>query len=360
MRNYRGILPLVAQLLHHANADPQLDLAVSVSTVTVRVPVGTCAISSSAVLVPFTTTDSAGSTITGLSTSYSAVYPSLTGLPSPSLSPTVIPFTTTDASGHTITGASTSFVPVYPSPSGPSLSPSVVYVTSTDASGNPVVVPSTTLVAVTPSPSTPVSTLSANPSASNVAYPCPAGLDTAYTDTTGNPYTLFCSVDLLGNDLPSLSTTTFGECIDACTAYVPPASGSGSQPCVAVTWSPTNTAGNNCYRKYAIQNVLYGTSNYQSAKILSYSPVYGSLSVSVVTPTATINAFTIPRTFSSYQSPSPCPLANDTIYTDAVGTQYDVQCGVVYTGDDLPAGYVDSFEHCMLACSSYIPPAAGR
>jgi len=374
MRNYRRILPLVAQLLHLANANPQLDPPVSVSTVTVRVPVGTCAVSSSAVVVPFTTVDAAGNTIIESSTSYSAVFPSLTEIPTPSLSPTLVSYTGTDASGHPTTGVSTSYVPVYPSPTGlasssasltPSLSPSVVFVTGTDASGNTVIVPSTTLVPVKPStsavvPTAPSSTISAVAHPSSVAYPCPAGIDTAYTDTTGNPYTLFCNTNFLGNDLPSLTTQTFAECIDACTAYVPPASGSGSNPCVAVTWAPVNTAGNNCYRKSAIQNVLYGTSAYNSAKIFSYSPVYGSLSVSVVTPTATVNSFTIPTTFSSYQAPSPCPLANDSVYTDTAGTPYDVQCGVVYTGDDLPAAYVNSFEMCMLACSSYIPPATGR
>ncbi|MCJ1244671.1 mucin 5B, oligomeric mucus gel-forming [Trapelia coarctata] len=371
MRTYRGILPLIAHLLHLAIANPQMGPAVSVTTVTVKVPVGTCAVSSVGVLVPFTTTDAEGHTVTGSSTSYSPVYPSLTELPTPSLSPIVVGFASTDASGHIITGSSTSYSPVYPTPTGlpsasgsltPSLSPSVVSVTSTDASGHTVVVLSTTLVPVTPTPlpSASGTTLSAVANPSSAAYPCPAGLDTAYIDAKGNPYTLFCNTDFLANDLPAVNAATFAECIDACTAYVPPLSGSFDQPCVAVTWAPVNPNGANCYLKSAIQNVIYGTSAYYSAKILTYSPVYGSLSVSVVTPTATVNTFTIPTTFSSYQPASPCPVANDSTYTDTAGVPYVVQCGIVYIGDDLPAGYTNSFQQCMFACSSYIPPLSGR
>ena len=305
------------------------------------------------------------------------MYPSLTALPTPSFSPTIITYTTTDASGHTITGTTTSSVPVYPTPTGrptPSLSPTIVTYTTTDASGHTITGTTTSSVIVYPSSSsgaTQVTNPAGSSSAANpvtatsvaptgVASPCPAGIDSSYFDSKGNQYTLFCNTNFLYNDLPSTQANTFAQCIDACTAYVPTTGGFGDLPCVAVTWTPINSNGNNCYLKSSIQNVVYGTSTFMSAKILSYSPVFGSLSVSVVTPTATVNAFTISTTYSTYQSPSPCPLSNSTGYTDAAGVQYQVQCGVVYTGDDLPAAYVNSFEDCMHACSSYVPPLTGR
>jgi len=382
MKNYGGVLPLMAQLLGIANATPQMAPAVSASTVTVRVPVGTCPLSSLAIIVPFTTLDASGNPVTGARTSYSLVFPSLTATPTPSLSAVLIPITTVDASGNPITLLGTSLSPVFPPPAGlptPLQSATVVQVSGTDASGNPVTTPRTMLVPVSPtglpaaSGTTPVTT-SVGPSSSRSpatstgkptnagpAYPCPTGLDQPYADSQGNQYTVFCTTDFLGQDLPSLNISSFSECIDACTNYIPPLSGSGSQPCVAVTWSPVNTHGANCYLKSGIQSVVYGSSDFSSAKILSYSPAFGSLSVSVLTPTATINAFTIPTTFSAYQSPSPCPLPNDTTYhSNTLSVPYVVQCGLVYLGSDLPSAYTDSFEHCMLACSSYIPPASGR
>lgn len=404
----------MAQLFGIAYATSQMAAAVSGSTVTVRVPVGTCPLSSSAIIVPFTTLDAYGNPVTGASTSYSPVFPSLKATPTPSLSAVLVPITTVDASGNPITTLGTSFSPVYPPPTGlptPSQSAIVVQVSGTDASGNPITTPSTSLVLLQPPPTlsavvvpitgtdasgnlfttpstllvpvsptglpaasgtTPVTTpagpisssSSATPSGkpigAGVAYPCPTGLDQPYADSKGNAYTLFCNTDFLGQDLPSLNISIYSECIDACANYKPPPSGSFSKPCVAVTWTATNRLGNNCYLKSGIQNVVYGSSQYNSAKVLSYAPAFGALSVSVVTPSATINTFQISTTFPSYQAPSPCPLANDTTYQkNTLSVPYVVQCGLVYEGSDLPAAYTNSFEQCMLACSSYVPAASG-
>ena len=148
-----------------------------------------------------------------------------------------------------------------------------------------------------------------------------------------------------------------------CVAYVPTASGdSGDQPCVAVTWEQTNLNGANCYLKSAILDVVYGSDQFDSAKLISYNPppnvvvsVLSSTTVGTATTTFTATSTT---TFSSYESPSPCPYTNQTII-EILGVDYQVQCGLDYEGNDLPSVNVDTFANCMIACSNYVPAAPG-
>ena len=179
---------------------------------------------------------------------------------------------------------------------------------------------------------------------------------------------MFCSTDFYYNDLPATNASTLMACMADCVAYVPTAPGdSGDQPCVAVTWAQTNVNGANCYLKSAIQDVVYGNNDLDSAKLVSYNPppdvvvsVISSTTVGTTTAgttTATSTA-TSTTTFSSYESPSPCPYANQTII-EVAGVDYQVQCGLDYEGNDLPSVNVDTFVNCMIACSNYVPTAPG-
>ena len=138
---------------------------------------------------------------------------------------------------------------------------------------------------------------------------------------------------------------------------------SGDQPCVAVTWESVNLDGANCYLKSGIQQVVYGSVQFDSAKLISYNAP-PNVSVSVIgststAPTTLPTAASTTTTFSSYQSPSPCPYNNQSQYTDTMGVVYQVDCGEDYLGNDLPSVNVDTFANCMLACSAYLPAPPG-
>lgn len=125
-----------------------------------------------------------------------------------------------------------------------------------------------------------------------------------------------------------------------------------------------NINGANCYLKSAIQDVVYGAANLDSAKLVNYNAP-PDVAVSVYTSVSTasntgVSTSTSPTTYSSYQSPSPCPYTNQSIYTDTNGVEYMVECGEDYEGNDLPSVNVESFAPCMLACSQYIPAPFGN
>ena len=139
---------------------------------------------------------------------------------------------------------------------------------------------------------------------------------------------------------------------------------------MAVTWEVSNPNGANCYLKSGILQVIYGTSQFDSAKVGAYN-VPSDVSVSVVSSSTTTSAtgtstnvasvasVSTTTTYSSYEAPSPCPYANQSIYTDTKGVEYQIECGIDYEYDDLPSVNVDTFAHCMLACSSYVPAPPG-
>ena len=74
-----------------------------------------------------------------------------------------------------------------------------------------------------------------------------------YPDGDNIVYYIQCGITYLYNDLPSLVTDSFEDCIAACDSWVPN-TGYGvsyNEPCVAVsytTYDPSNPAFDNCYR----------------------------------------------------------------------------------------------------------------
>jgi hypothetical protein len=361
-RTFRVYLPLAAQLLRIAAANPQAVAPMSTSTVTVRIPVGTCPVpSTSGEIIVYTTTNANGSGITTSSTSYITEPPF-----SEVTSATEVTYTTTNSLGSTITTSSlssySSTVTQAPSTTVITSATEVNY-TTTNSLGSTIMT-STLSIYTSPETSAP-STTSELPGAAS--SPCPAGIDALYTTDNGGVFELFCLADFLYNDLPASNASTFWECMDDCVTYVPTAPGDfGDLPCVAVTWTEPTPGNLNCYLKSSIADVVYGTTAFDSAKLLSYNPPVGSVAVSVVssgTGSSTLAASTTntapTTTYSVYQPASPCPYPNQTIYTDNQGVEYQIQCGIDYEYSDLPSVNVDTFAACMLACSVYVPAPIG-
>jgi len=188
----------------------------AVSTVTIRVPTGTCAPGSgSSTVIVFSTTDSQGSTYVTSTTSTISMPPSVRT--SGTVSSSVVAYSTTDSKGST-------------------------YVTSTT---------STTSIP----PSTPTST--GNPS--TAPFPCPDYEGKNYIDATGAAYGIDCATSYPGSDLITSYTGSMEACIAACDNYVPSSNVAGGKPCVGGTWSAGNTGGD-CSLKYAITTKQYGVS----------------------------------------------------------------------------------------------------
>lgn len=280
-----------------------------------------------------------------------AVCPVDTGLPPITISPIVIVYPTT-VSGSIISVTSTSYDTITESRT---LGPSGGGISTTPTAG----VPATSAVS----------------SASPTNSPCPASLFMLYDSTAGVSYELLCTTDFLYNDLPSVSTSNFSACIDACDRYVPTPPGQfGDLPCVAVTFVGLNPNGNNCYLKSSINQVVYGDLTTFSAKQASYNPVIGSVAVSVIqsttfTPTTLVPSGPLPVSASSntpspsspssFQPASPCPLQNNTVVSvDTSGKQYTVLCSVDFSYDDLITTLAYTFNACIEACNAYAPQAA--
>ena len=320
------------------------------------------------------------------------------------ISNTVSLYTTTDSQGHTITGSTT--IPISPPPvttytttdsrgqttvvtSTQSGSiPPVTLITTTNSNGQTSVITSTqsnppvTLITTTNSngqtsvitstqPNVPATTSSAFPA--GPSSPCPVAPNTGYTSTSGGKWEVYCLTDFFYNDLPSVKTSTFDQCMAACDAYVPaPKGDSFDQPCVAVTWVETNPNGDNCYLKSAITTVQYGTPQYSSAKKFSYFPPNVSLlpagtataapsgMTGITGGTATTTggnggASSLQPTFTSYQAATAVTIANSSYFTipDGRGNIYSLQAGVSFSYYDLPSVNVPTFNDCVYACDAW-------
>ena len=271
------------------------------STVTVWIATGTCpAIGSllhpSETVVQYSTTDSAGSyyltsTTEGLSTSFDT-------------------YTTTNSAGSTyVTTVST----LVPEPlTTPSVVTSVYTSTTTDASGHTIVTTGTKTI--TPASHTGTATSGSIPKATGRS-PCPAALAEAYAADDGAEWQLICNSAFYYDDLPATNATSLADCITSCDSYVPMEDDPvyGSKGCVAVTFTDQIVSGANCFRKYSIQQVVYGTSPFDSAKLANYS-LSPSISVSVVsssagpTGTGTTTSSSVTPTYTSYEPVMPCPV----------------------------------------------------
>ena len=144
------------------------------------------------------------------------------------------------------------------------------------------------------------------------SYPCPNLDASPIKDTTGSSYNIQCSTDYPGNDLPSVHTDTFEECMKACDTYVPGSSAEAHDfaSCVGVSWGAGNPSAN-CYLKYQItsinRNDVGFSSGYQANYTLPNAGVtsQGSSSSTTSAP-ATSTPYTSTSTTSTIQ-PTPAP-----------------------------------------------------
>ena len=206
----KGLLPMMAQAIQFLKVQGQLMAASQLSTVTVRIPVGTCSLPASSLTeVLYTTTNSLGSVITTSSPSYVVFYPG-----------TEITYTTTDSMGSTIMASTFSDYTI-PTP----LPSTVITFSTTNSAGLPTTEVATVLVSSTgSSPSGSSSTVSSpiRPvTTGSPSFPCQESIATPFFLPDGTEWLIFCTADFYYNDLPAVNASTFAACIAACAAYVP-------------------------------------------------------------------------------------------------------------------------------------------
>ncbi|MCJ1331988.1 hypothetical protein MMC10_008680 [Thelotrema lepadinum] len=349
--------------------------------------------STSVSIVTYSTTDSAGDTVLTSGTIVNSVTTSATtnsaGSTVQTTSTSAISTSSALTSSSSVTGGTigvsseTSTTPSTPTTStiGTTTSTSM---TSATAPTSPNSVGVTTQTSSESSTTAMSSTTSIGATTSEADYPmatgrtpCPAPLAQPYTSLDKVPWQLVCNSEVYYDDLPATNTSSLEDCIASCDRYVPLAYDPiyGGQPCVAVTFTDQIISGANCYRKFDVKQVIYGTSPFDSAKLTSFG-LSPALSVSVVnlqintqtTGTATIVAnasstlSSAVATFTTYEPVTPCPITNNTYYTspDKSGIIYFLQCGITYFSNSLPGVVTDSFEHCIDACDSWNPGVSGN
>ncbi|KAL9122664.1 MAG: hypothetical protein Q9187_000786 [Circinaria calcarea] len=214
------------------------------------------------------------------------------------------------------------------------------------------------------STSTPTGTATLNCPASTFSpetrAPCPGRDGQDFTTTNGRTYGVSCGLALGNNDLPAQILTTFEECMNACDAYDPTTQidPKARYPCTAVNWAPELRPGYlNCYLKSQV--TISSPSCQEDSAILRQAspsqtaPGSGSSSTSV-TPSPISSRAPV----SSADAAAPCPGANNTVYQQSSTRSYSILCDVSLQNYDLLATNVYTFQECMAACDSYVPPAA--
>lgn len=300
-------------------------------TVTIWIPTGTCpapglpAFGSSTSTFTETTTDASGDAITSTGITVVPI-----GAATPGSSISTYTKTTTDSSGNTIVTTGTTVLSIAFSIT----QKSVLGYTTALPNGSAVVVPATSTSSGVYSASLPsgISQPSGTAIPGSARYPCPVALATDYTAGDSKSWQLFCNTDLYYNDLPATNASSLADCISACDEYSLPSLDPiyNGQSCVAVTYTAEIVSGANCYLKFDIQQVLYGSSPFDSAKLSDYNLPPG-LSVSVISAQSTSTSFAVGAasgvatgspsvgttssstttsavSFSSYEPVTPCPV----------------------------------------------------
>ncbi|KAI4193419.1 MAG: hypothetical protein LQ350_008329 [Teloschistes chrysophthalmus] len=304
--------------------------------------------------VIYTTTNSAGSTIT--TSSPVVVTPSVSSVaPLPPASTSQVTYTTTNSAGSIIT--TTSSVVVTPSVSSAASSPlaTVIVSTSTNSAGV-VVVSSTTSQLVNPPTTTGATSspqgVSSSP-ASTATGPFTSGAcGGTYSDTNGAAYHIDCGSSYPGYDLPSANVADRDACFRACDAYTPDPNVGYGLPCVGVTYGERSVGGV-CYLKYNISSPEPARAS-DSGYLISFHPVVSSTTsqIPVNSPSTSPTSSPVSTATGPFSS-SACGGS----YSDTNGAAYHIDCGSSYPGYDLPAANVANRDACFAACDAYIPNA---
>ena len=119
-------------------------------------------------------------------------------------------------------------------------------------------------------------------------YPCPDRNGSTYAGANGSSYHIECSTDYAGNDLPAVHADTFGECLDACDAYVPGSSAEAHDfaSCIGVSWGAGNPSAN-CYLKYQITSINSNDVGFSSGYQANYTPPESGATTSGSSPSPT-------------------------------------------------------------------------
>ncbi|KAL8938042.1 MAG: hypothetical protein Q9211_003393 [Gyalolechia sp. 1 TL-2023] len=265
---------------------------------------------------------------------------------------TVVVQSSTNDQGSVVVSSITSII------SPPAPPPTTVVVQSSTNNQGSVVVSSTTSTAANP----------------NYSASCGG----TYSDLLGTSWHVDCSTAYPGNDLPSITVSSFESCLQACDNYPPSPNIANGASCVAVTYG-IRTGGGECYLKSNITETLSVGGQDSAYKIESgVRPPVSSSNPPVVVPspsatdTATLstplpnspppNTPSPPPSSSTASPPSdratlfqPCPLSNGQQFIDRSGTVYDVTCSCEYPGFDLATPHYDAFQDCINACDTYVP-----
>lgn len=215
---------------------------------------------------------------------------------------------------------------------------------------------------------------------------CPTSNNTIYTDANSHNYTVRCGLDTKGNDYYNASsvpqygflypTNQFGsyqECFYQC----------GLRPgCLGFTWEGLEGAENGtgrggCYfkqqandcnpvvynfyldRQEIYNNTYVSALREDQAQLINNTCIPCSASGTVsLCPTASSTAVLPPQTASATSSipsatPSICPTADGTIYTDTSGQRYTIYCSDGVLGDSIDLADIPSFDACLSQCSQY-------
>ncbi|KAF2804413.1 uncharacterized protein BDZ99DRAFT_575409 [Mytilinidion resinicola] len=184
---------------------------------------------------------------------------------------------------------------------------------------------------------------------------CPDSDGNDYTATDGTVYTIECSVDRYGNDIPMTWESSFGDCIESCET---------TDGCVDVSYI-SGTPGP-CYLKNTVGAGSSDSSVWGAIKksaIPTPTPTPTPSSTAAPTPTATPSVCTNGFTTEALS----CPAADGLCYVDATGAIYELECSKDRYGGDLSMSWESSLESCIATCSStagcidvsYVPGTPG-
>ena len=157
-------------------------------------------------------------------------------------------------------------------------------------------------------------------SSAPIGHPsCPSDDGTVVT-RGGLAYTIKCGADYYGGDLTSTQTTSFGACIDACSA---------SKQCVDVSY---------------VQGACYLKS--QLTTLAANEQVWTAVQTTASrAPPADTNSLSVR-----------CPGDNPVSYTSTAGTSskaFSISCGTDYYGGDFLFLETDTLQKCVDTCASH-------
>lgn len=197
----------------------------------------------------------------------------------------------------------------------------------------------------------PASTASSSPgssptSPSNANLACPASDGQTYS-SNGQIFRIKCN-DFAGNDMSSLTTETFADCVDAC---------SSTARCVALAYSGTA-----CYLKKGVgaevKNGAWGafiitapSSSVISSSTLSSSSTSAPASSTTSDSASVSSASVLPTPGSNVQLV--CPDSDGVTYTSSEQI-FTVRCGTDFAGMDFQSLTTETFTGCVDACASAI------